>query len=81
MCHMPVHGSPADMLDPICIQSGLAQKHWPEAGLMILAHRLASRPSLFSQNLTQSARIRSGFVQYNPGRLWRTQPRRKEENW
>ena len=46
------------MPDPIHIQSGSAQKHWPKAGRMILAHRLASGPDPFGQNLTQSARTR-----------------------
>ena len=34
---------PVNMLDPIRIRSGLAGKHWPEAGQMILAHRLCFR--------------------------------------
>ena len=44
---------------PIRIRSGSTRKHWPEAGLMILAHRLASGPDPFGQNLTQSARTKS----------------------
>ena len=48
-----------NMLDPIRIRSGLAGKHWPEAGRMILAHRLASGPDPFGQNVTQSARTKS----------------------
>ena len=44
------------MPDPIQIQSRLAWKHCPEAGLMILTHQLASRPDPFGQNLTQSPR-------------------------
>ena len=40
-------------------RSRSAWKHWPEVDQMILAHQLASRPDLFSQNLTQSARTKS----------------------
>ena len=47
------------MLDLICIRSGSAGEHWPEAGRMFLAHRLASGPDPFGQNVTQSARIKS----------------------
>jgi len=47
------------MTDPICIQAGMAGKHWPEVGWMILAHWLASRLDPFGQNLTQSARTKS----------------------
>ena len=47
------------MPDPIRIRSGSAGKQWPEAGLMILAHRLASGPDTLGQNLTQSARTKS----------------------
>ena len=47
---------PINMPDPIRIRSGLGGKHWPEAGRMISAHRLASGPDPFGQNLTQSAR-------------------------
>ena len=50
---------PVNIMDPICIRSGLAGKHWPEAGRMILAHRLASGPDPFGQNVTQSARTKS----------------------
>ena len=51
----------------------IAGKHWPEAGRMILAHRLASVPDPFGQNLTQPEqnRIRAGFAQYYPGCLWK----------
>ena len=35
------------VLDVICIQSRSAQKSWSEAGLVILAHQLASGPDLF----------------------------------
>ena len=44
--------SPVSMPDPIRIWSGLAQKPWPEAGQMILAHQLASGPVPSGQNLT-----------------------------
>ena len=50
------------MPDPIRIRYGSAGKHWPEAGLMILAHFahwLAFGPDPFGQNLTQSARTKS----------------------
>ena len=50
---------PINMPDPIGIRSGLGGKHWPEAGRMISAHRLASGPEPFGQNLTQSARTKS----------------------
>ena len=47
---------PVNVPDLICIRSRTAQKHWPEVGRMFLAHRLASGPDPFDQNLTQSAR-------------------------
>ena len=50
---------PVNITDPIRIRSGLAGKLWPEAGWMILAHRLASGPDPFGQNVTQSARTKS----------------------
>ena len=50
---------PVNMPDPIRNRSGLAGKHWPEAGRMILAHRPASGPDPFGQNLAQSARTKS----------------------
>ena len=53
---MPCHRLKVNMPDPIRIRSGSAGKHWPEAGRMILAHRLASGPDPFGQNLTQSAK-------------------------
>ena len=46
---------PVNMPDAIHIHSRLPGKHWPEAGHMILAHWLASRPDPLGQNLTQSA--------------------------
>ena len=57
------------MLDQICIRSGLARKCWLEAGQMILAPWLVSRPDPSSQNLTlvtvSQNRIRSGLVLHN----------------
>ena len=51
---------PVNMPDPIRIRSGSAGKHWPEAGRMTHAHRLASGlVPPFGQNLTQSARTKS----------------------
>ena len=52
--------SPVNMPDPIRIRSGLVWKHWPEAGRMVLAHRLASRSDLFGQSLTQLSRAERG---------------------
>ena len=46
------------MPDPIRIRSRSGWKYWPEAVRMILAHRLASGPDRFGQNLTQSARTK-----------------------
>ena len=55
------------------ILAGSAGKHWPEAGHMILAHRLASRPDPFGQNLTQLARTKLDLAcfAYYAGRLWK----------
>ena len=55
---------PINMPDPIRIRSGLGGKHWPEAGRMISAHRLASGPDPFGQNLTLVGQnqIGSGLV-------------------
>ena len=50
---------PVNMPDPIRIRSGSAWQHWPEAGRMIVAHRLGSGPDPFGQTLTQSARTKS----------------------
>ena len=50
---------PVNMPDPIRVRSGSAGKHWPEAGRMIVAHRLASGLDPFGQNLTQSDRTKS----------------------
>ena len=49
---------PVNMLDPILIQSRLAQKRWPEDGPMFLAYKLTFRLDLFGKNLTQSARTK-----------------------
>ena len=57
-CVLSAEPSPVNMLDLIGIRSGSAGKHWPEMGRMIVAHRLASGPDLFGQNLTQSARTK-----------------------
>ena len=57
--HRNYDSCPVNMLDPICIRSRLAGKHWPEAGRMIPAHWLASGPDPFGQNLTLSARTKS----------------------
>ena len=56
--------NPVNMTDPIRIRSGSAGKHGPEAGRVVLAHRLASGPDPFGQNLAQSARTKSdpGYV-------------------
>ena len=72
---------PINMPDPIRIRSGLGGKHWPEAGRMISAHRLASGPDPFGQNLTQSARnkpdqgwfctILSGTFVEKRNRVWK----------
>ena len=51
--------NPVNMPDPIRIRLGSAGKQWPEAGRMILAHRLACGPYPLDQNLTQSARPKS----------------------
>ena len=63
------------MPDPIRIRSGSAGKHWPEAGRMFLTHRLGSGPDPFGQKpdtVSQELnRIRAGFAQYYPGRLWK----------
>ena len=65
---------PVNMLNLICIWSGLAWKCWPEADQMILAHCLAPRPDPLGQNLTHSARTKSvwaGFARHDPGYLWK----------
>ena len=49
---------PVNMPDPIHIQSGLAQEHWPEVGQIILAHWLAFTLDLFGQH-QQLARTKS----------------------
>ena len=55
-CSMQSSINPLNMRDPIRICSGLAWKHLPEVGWMIVAHRLASRLDTFGENLTQSPR-------------------------
>ena len=74
VCHTPVYGSPADTLDPICIRSGLAGKHWPETGsddccrpACFRTRSLWPKPDLVSQNQIRSG----GFSQYDPGHLWK----------
>ena len=74
-CTVPCQGNmlytqhiPRNMPDLICIWSRLAQKHWPEAGPIILAHRLLldriHHP--FGQNLTVSQnQIESRLVLYS----------------
>ena len=47
-----------NMLDPVCMRYRSAQKRWPEAGLIIPAHWLASGPDSFGQNLTRSAKTK-----------------------
>ena len=60
------------------VRSGSDRKHWPEAGPMILAHRLASGPDPFSQNP-----IGSGLVLHNMIRAVcvKTQSSLKVGNW
>ena len=48
-----------NMPDPIRVRSGLAGKHWPEAGQMTRACWPVSSPDPFGPNLTQSARTKS----------------------
>ena len=76
--------NPVNMLDPICIWSGLAQKRWPKAVLTILAHWLASRLDPFAK---------TWHSQPVPNQIWavlfnmigavcgRTQPSLKVGNW
>jgi len=48
---------------------------------MILAHRLASGPGPFGQNLTHPELnlIHAGFTQYYPGRLWKNRTESESE--
>ena len=65
---------PVNMPDPIRRRSGLAGKQWPEAGRMILAHRLVPdriRSAKTGHNQPELNRTRAGFAQYCPGRLWK----------
>ena len=53
------------MPDPIRIRAGSAGKHWPEAGRMILAHRLASggiRLATTWHNQPELSRVQADFV-------------------
>ena len=59
-------GNPINMPDPIHVQSRSAQKHWLEAGSVILAHWLASGPDLFDLNLSMSLSARTKL---DPGRF------------
>ena len=58
-----------NMVQDICgrMQQSLKVRNWqqadcilPELSLMILAHRLASRPDVFGQNLTRPSRLDPG---------------------
>ena len=72
------------MPDPIRIRSGSAGKHWLETGRMILAHRLASGPDLFGQNLTvRQNQIGPGLLLHNIVRdvCGRTEPSLGVRNW
>ena len=59
------------MPDPIRIRSGSAWKHWPEAGRMTLAHRLAICLAKIWLSQPELNRMRAGFAQCYPGRLWK----------
>ena len=72
------------MPDLIRIRSSSAQKHWSEERRTILAHRLASGPDPFGQNLRQSARTKSDpgwFSQYDPSCLWKNTTEYERGNW
>ena len=77
---------PVNLPDPIRIRSGSAPKLLPEAGRVIIAHRLVSGPDPSGPNLTQSARTQSDpgwfctiiMIQAVCGR---TQPSLKVGNW
>ena len=63
------------MPDPICIWSGSALKHWPEAGQMILANQLASDQICLAKtwySQSEPNQIQAGFAQYDLGNLWKT---------
>ena len=68
---------PVNMPDLIRIWSRLAQKHWPEAGPIILAHRLASgpdpssiwsKPDTVSQNQIKSRLVLHSMIRAICGR-------------
>ena len=68
---------PVNLPDLIHIWSRLAQKHWPEAGPIILAHRLASgldpssiwsKPDPVSQNQIKSKLVLHSMIQAVCGR-------------
>ena len=76
---------PVNMLDPIRIQSRLAQKHWTEAGPMFLAYKLTSRldllgkkPDTVSQNQTGSELLLHSMI---PAICGRMQPSLEVGNW
>ena len=77
--------NPVNLLNLICVRSGLAWKQWPEAGRMIVAHRLASGPDLFGQkpDTVSQNQIRSSLVLHNTIQAvcGRTQPSLKVGNW
>ena len=58
---------PVNVLDPVCIQTGSAEKHGPEAGRMVLARWPASGPDQIHlaqtwPNQPELDQIRAGFV-------------------
>ena len=63
---------PINMPDPIGIRSGLCGKHWPEAGRFLHTGLLPDRIRLAKtwHNRPEPNRIRVGFAQDYPGRLW-----------
>ena len=73
---------PVNMLDLICIWSGSAGKHWPEAGRMILAQCLLQNQIRLAKtwhNQPKLNQIQAGFAQYYPGCLWKNGT--KSESW
>ena len=56
---------PSKHAGSIRIPSGSARKRWPEAGQMIIAHRLPSGPDPFGKNLTVSQN-QIGSTPYDP---------------
>ena len=60
------------MPDLIRIQQRLAWKRWPEAGLMILAHQLASGWIRLAKTWHGTTNwIQAGFACYDQGCLWK----------